>query len=325
MPPRPGAEPRVEPYLQARPSAPLRGSTAESAFQGPVYAGFWKRVGAYLLDSIIVTVLCVALAFGIALSSNMNKDAETFTLLIQGASFLVGWLYWALMESGRAQATFGKQALGIVVTDADGQRIGFWRATGRYFGKILSGLLLCIGFAMAGWTQRRQALHDMMASTLVVNREALREGALSSGAETPRAGAMSGAAIAGIAIAAGLGVIAVIGILAAISIPAYQDYTVRARVAETYTHGMAAARAVGSFYEAQSDVPATLEAAGYTAPAGFSIVVNPENGIVTARKDATNVSLTFVPKLQDGKVQWRCDAGTLPKRQVGSVCATPEQ
>jgi uncharacterized RDD family membrane protein YckC len=78
------------------------------------------------------------------------------------------WLYFALMESSGWQATVGKKMIGLKVTTLDGQRIGFGRATGRYFGKIVSALILGIGFLMAGWTERKQALHDMMAGTLVI-------------------------------------------------------------------------------------------------------------------------------------------------------------
>lgn len=72
------------------------------------------------------------------------------------------------MESSAKQATLGKMALGIVVTDLEGARIGFGRATGRYFAKILSGLILGIGFLMAAFTERKQGLHDIIAGTLVV-------------------------------------------------------------------------------------------------------------------------------------------------------------
>jgi uncharacterized RDD family membrane protein YckC len=78
------------------------------------------------------------------------------------------WLYYALMESSSKQATLGKLALGIVVTDLGGNRVSFGRATGRYFGKIVSGMIMCIGYIMAGFTERKQALHDIMASCLVV-------------------------------------------------------------------------------------------------------------------------------------------------------------
>jgi uncharacterized RDD family membrane protein YckC len=74
-----------------------------------------------------------------------------------------------MMESMKG-ATIGKMALGIKVTDLNGERITFGRATGRYFGKILSGLTLCIGYIIAGFSQQKQALHDILAKTLVVNK-----------------------------------------------------------------------------------------------------------------------------------------------------------
>jgi uncharacterized RDD family membrane protein YckC len=80
------------------------------------------------------------------------------------------WLYFALMESSAKGATLGKMALGIKVTDLTGSKISFGRATGRYFGKIISGAILYIGYIMAGFTQQKQALHDIMAGTLVINK-----------------------------------------------------------------------------------------------------------------------------------------------------------
>lgn len=83
---------------------------------------------------------------------------------------VVSWLYYALSESSPKQATLGKQALGIVVTDLNGKRISFGKATGRYFGKYLSTITLFIGYLMAAFTDKNQALHDIMAGTLVVKR-----------------------------------------------------------------------------------------------------------------------------------------------------------
>ena len=83
---------------------------------------------------------------------------------------ILTWFYYAGMESSSRQATIGKSIMGIYVTDLDGQRISFLRATGRYFAKILSALILMIGFIMAAFTARKQALHDMIAGTLVYSR-----------------------------------------------------------------------------------------------------------------------------------------------------------
>jgi uncharacterized RDD family membrane protein YckC len=75
------------------------------------------------------------------------------------------------MESSYLQATLGKMAIGIVVTDLEGKRISFARATGRHFAKIISGFILFIGYIMAGFTQKKQALHDLIADCLVVKKE----------------------------------------------------------------------------------------------------------------------------------------------------------
>lgn len=80
---------------------------------------------------------------------------------------MINWLYFALLESSSMQGTLGKKALGMIVTDLDGNRIGFGRATGRYFAKFLSAIILLIGFVMVAFTQRKQGLHDIIASTLV--------------------------------------------------------------------------------------------------------------------------------------------------------------
>jgi uncharacterized RDD family membrane protein YckC len=75
------------------------------------------------------------------------------------------------MESSRHQGTLGKMALGLIVTDSQGRPIGFAHATGRYFAKIITGLIpLGIGYAMAGFTEKKQALHDMIAGCLVLRK-----------------------------------------------------------------------------------------------------------------------------------------------------------
>jgi uncharacterized RDD family membrane protein YckC len=83
---------------------------------------------------------------------------------------IMGWLYFAFMESSKNQGTLGKLALGLKVSDLEGNRISFGRATGRFFGKILSGMILYIGYILAGLTEKKQALHDMLAGCLVVKK-----------------------------------------------------------------------------------------------------------------------------------------------------------
>lgn len=146
------------------------------------YAGFWKRFVAYLLDQIIISIVAIFIIipfFAMIGFSFFSSDFEVseelvFTIITAYFSFIIlavaaEWLYFALMESMKG-ATIGKMALGIIVTDLQGNRISFGRATGRYFGKIISSLTLCIGYIMAGFTQRKQALHDMIAGCLVINK-----------------------------------------------------------------------------------------------------------------------------------------------------------
>lgn len=136
------------------------------------YAGFWKRFVAIWIDGLITGVTVTSpLYLAFAKSPNTRTTSVTFgTVLGWLLGTVVVWLYYSFMESSPWQATLGKRAMGIQVTDLDGNRVAFGKATGRYFAKILSGLTLGIGFLMAAFTKRKQALHDMVAGTLVVNQ-----------------------------------------------------------------------------------------------------------------------------------------------------------
>jgi uncharacterized RDD family membrane protein YckC len=139
-----------------------------------VYAGFWLRLAAYLLDSLVL-----GLAVGIFILGPLMQRAgispDNPWVLITGTSrqivainllvAMAQWMYWALMESSPWQATLGKKMLGLAVTDLAGRRISFARASGRQFGKIIF-----VGFILAGFTQKKQALHDMIASCLVLKK-----------------------------------------------------------------------------------------------------------------------------------------------------------
>ncbi len=143
------------------------------------YAGFWLRFVAYLVDGLIlgaagfvVGLILGVIAIGFDAVSGSSSKAGTASSIASLASWVIGlvggWLYFSLQESSARQATIGKLALGIRVTDSEGRRISFGRATARYFSKFISGLICAIGYVMAGFTQRKQALHDMIANTLVV-------------------------------------------------------------------------------------------------------------------------------------------------------------
>ena len=133
------------------------------------YAGFWTRFLALIIDSVIVQICAGLVGFMAgAIYGAGGGSAEGAGVLGFFIGLLGGWFYYALMESSSKQATLGKMAMEIYVTDLDGKRITFAKATGRYFAKILSGLFLLVGYIMAAFTDRKQALHDKLAGTLVL-------------------------------------------------------------------------------------------------------------------------------------------------------------
>lgn len=135
------------------------------------YAGFWKRFAAAFIDLLITAVIggfagpIVGLLYA---ASTGTVVGVAFVGQIAGT--LVGWIYFSSFESSTKQATLGKMALGIKVTNIDGTRIGFGTATLRHLGKIVSFLTLFIGYIMVAFTEKKQGLHDKMAGCLVVNK-----------------------------------------------------------------------------------------------------------------------------------------------------------
>jgi len=127
------------------------------------YAGFWIRFGAYIIDAIILWIVQVAIGFLLIADYSIFGGNIAMSLF----QIVLGIAYFCGMESSSRQATLGKLAVGIKVGDENGQQITFGNALGRYLGKILSALILCIGFMMAGWDDKKQALHDKLASTYV--------------------------------------------------------------------------------------------------------------------------------------------------------------
>jgi uncharacterized RDD family membrane protein YckC len=146
------------------------------AATGVRYGGFWIRVVAAIVDTIIIRVVVapVGMIFGgIGLAGRMTGLPHRGLALLGGGitAILVlfgSWLYEAFMESSSYQATLGKMIFGMKVTDLNGNRISFERATGRHFAKFLSAIILFIGYIMVGFSDRKQGLHDIIAGTFVL-------------------------------------------------------------------------------------------------------------------------------------------------------------
>lgn len=164
-----------------------------------ICAGFWSRFGAYLIDGIIlsiplgiISIIIIVMFIGgsselMALLNDPTieyerelTDEEAFAffgvffgtiIMISIISFSATWIYFAAFHSSKWQATLGKKIVGIKVVDMNGNRIRFGRATGRFFAKAFLSGILYIGYLIATFTEKKQALHDLIAGTMVVKVE----------------------------------------------------------------------------------------------------------------------------------------------------------
>ncbi|MDR2013988.1 MAG: RDD family protein [Rhodanobacter sp.] len=193
--------------------APLPPSPAMEAGVLPagaaIHAGFWRRCAAYTLDNLVLVPLLIIsiLPFVGWIIASLGR-----------------WLYFALMESSSWQATLGKRVMGIKVVDDHGRRIEFGRATGRHFGAILSCIIFDIGYMMAGWNGRKQALHDMVAGTCVVF-DAVQPGQPLPTQRPPMP--WYGWLLNVLRFLSDIGVI---GVLVAIAVPFYHEYAITTKV-----------------------------------------------------------------------------------------------
>ena len=193
------------PQAVVTPSVAVAGGHAVPAYSGPgsvtpyapsaipailpsPYAGFWLRFLAYLIDSVLIgivfgifallVVAIVGVGYFRTVFEGLNGEDSTIPvafisliLLASALSLAITWVYHAWMESSPYQGTLGKMALGLMVTDLQGRPISFARASGRFFGKIITGMIpFGIGYIMAGFTEKKQALHDMIAGCLVLRK-----------------------------------------------------------------------------------------------------------------------------------------------------------
>ncbi len=153
------------------------------AVQAPPYAGFWRRVLAFLIDALLVGAVTSFLDALLHISyvpsfTTGDNGVPVFHYPAgyysgSGLNTLVWLAYYTLMESSQLQGTVGKLVLGLVVTDRNGQRLSIVHALARNLAKYISALICFIGFLMVAFTQRKQGLHDLIAGTLVLRKEAV--------------------------------------------------------------------------------------------------------------------------------------------------------
>jgi uncharacterized RDD family membrane protein YckC/Tfp pilus assembly major pilin PilA len=281
----------------------------------PLYGGFWIRFAAHFVDCFIIWVgtSLIAVVLYIAASSVSATGAN---VLIGLGLLVLGQLYHAYFVSSAKMATPGKRLCGLYVTDKDGHRLGFGRALWRNVAALFSYLTLCIGFLMAGFTSRKQALHDMIAGT-VVHRQ--------PGTSAP---------VAVVIVVAMFLVVVVGGILAAIGVSSFEEYGVKAKISGTIA-GMSRAKAPIAAYAAEKGAwPTTweqvrLDGAGtpldLVPQASREIVkdirLEPGGTIVaTVRVRQTEGQLRMVPKKVGDSIEWTCTSSPEIRKYAAAPC-----
>lgn len=327
--PAPAAPPVPPPVAGV---AHAQGPTAPAGIDRVQDAGFLRRLGAYLIDGLLLgSAYYVVLMVGsviIAVMAASNVDGETVAItggvLLVLAYALMSYFYYVGMERSKLQATVGKLALGIKVVDADGRRLGWGRASARWAGSLLSYATVYIGFFMAGWTRRKQALHDLLAGTYVVDKWAFSE-------QPGRQGTgINGAVIAVLVVVMGVVAVGVIAILAAIALPAYQDYVTRSHVHAALAEGRAAGVMVDEFKANTDRCPRDLAELGLDPADSPNVrvirLIEPEEGycdLVVELSDRSELrgaaggSLTLQ---DDGDGSRSCTAEGVPGRYLPEAC-----
>lgn len=265
-------------------------------------AGFWRRFAAHTLDVAVIALGSALVGFVLALLAHFaglsipveTAESSRFELLANLAGIAVGWLYYALQESGWRQATLGKRLIGIEVTDLAGERISFARATGRFFAALLSYLTLFIGFLMAGFTARRQALHDMVAGTLVVR--------------TPGASTTLGWVLFAL-VTMLWGVVLVVAL--SMAWPAWQAEQARAGLPPVVAAGEEAAAAIERYVDTYGDFPVALEDTDYAqslSPRAPLVSVDPDQVRLTVAARDGSMFLVMTPLMVADGIEWMCQA-----------------
>lgn len=310
-----------------------------------LHAGFWLRVVAWIIDALIlgpVVVVAVALVVATVLPLDGLGSGYALGVLLWAwpVSFALAWLYYAVCESSRWQATPGKLALGLRVTDEYGSRVNFARASGRWIGMLVSGALFDVGYLLVAWTARKQALHDLMAGCCVVRRDGLRmwrsidrgtAASRDSGiAATPPEG-MPGWAVALLAL--GVGVFVVLpfaAALSAVAIPAYRNHRVRAEVATAMDSTTRVRALVGEYIVERGALPTDNGALGLPTPGAIRSAyvrsVRVANGklVVTfgnrANAWVSGGHLVISPVGNAQRLRWHCASPDIAPRYLPRAC-----
>jgi uncharacterized RDD family membrane protein YckC/Tfp pilus assembly major pilin PilA len=265
----------------------------------PIYAGFWRRLAALVVDCLVLAIPAVAI--DMALGSKLIVTALFIALEVA---------YFAGMHSSKMQATVGKIAFGIKVTDLEGKRIGVPLAIGRYFATWLSAITFCVGFVIAGFTKKRQALHDIVCKTLVVDKHADAQN-IAEGS-----GVMEVTWPVWVAVAFSF-VFLVAGIVTAGALPVYQDARVRNELSSVMATAEGVKKEVAESLATRQPIKVGARSSPSRLVQGIDVAQNGQI-TVTLAQDTLNGGKVFMAPY--GRGEWRCWAEGVPAKFLPVVC-----
>lgn len=282
---------------------------------GHRYGGFWVRFAAYFVDGFIVGIgmFLIAIVWGLALGWQFAAESSN---LLTPVMIVLGQFYHAYFVSSAKMATPGKRLCGLYVTDLEGHRLGFGKALWRNVAALFSYLTLYIGFFMGGFTERKQALHDKLAGTLVHRQP----------------GGAAGVVVA--IVLALFFLVFIVGVLAAIAIPAYQDFTVRAKLAGVLGEIAAVKQPIERYAAQKGAWPTTWEQVesvggsnplGRLGPQSRAIVedIRLEQGgavVSTVKIHGRAGQIRLSPRQEGGAVVWTCATNPEIRKFVPAAC-----
>jgi uncharacterized RDD family membrane protein YckC len=273
-----------------------------------IYAGFWRRLAAIVVDCLVLVIP------GLAIDAAIGQHVLVATLV----KIAVAVAYFAGMHSSKLQATLGKMAFGIKVTDLEGKRIGVPLAIGRYFATWLSAIVLGIGFVIAGFTKKRQALHDIVCKTLVVDKNTdplhIAEGNDVMDVTWP-VWLVSGLLFLG----------SVVGIVAAVTIPAVRAAETRDQIAQTVVEvnqikkEVAEAAVTRQPLKVGSRQPASGMARGIVQ--SIDVQANGQITVIFKPGPLDGGKAIMAPlALRGSATEWRCWSEGVPTKYMAAIC-----
>jgi uncharacterized RDD family membrane protein YckC/type II secretory pathway pseudopilin PulG len=305
----------------------LHDSVPGPATAAPAYAGFLERLAALFIDGFILfganiatTMVLAAMLIPTFANQQDSSGLEIVMAVIYLLPLLISALYFTLMESGAQGATLGKRALKIRVVDMQGNRLGKGRALGRWFAHGLSNFSLAIGYLIQPLTAKKQALHDLIAGTLVVRPD-------------PKSNTKTLAIIV-VALTVAISLI-MVGLMAAMSFATYGDYRARAAVAQGYAAAQQAEIAVAEYYLENGRYPSSLAEtqANLTLPTQVSeMILVPGTGELkltfAASQPRSIAGKSIIFSHDDASAgnipAWQCRSDDIPVKLLPRACHPPE-